>query len=103
MMMRFGRRALLLVLGRRASTAPGGTPHRLAERGDRGSGLLHQAICSVRCRLDELPGGVVRVPRPPTHLLGHHRATVKMAAHAFGKIRTTARAEVRAVTKELGG
>ena len=103
MMMRLGRRASLLVLGRRASTAPGGTPHRLAERGDRGSGLLHQAICSVRCLLDELPGGVVRVPRPPTHLLGHHRATVKMAAHAFGKIRTTARAEVRAVTKELGG
>jgi len=80
-----------------------GTPHRPAERGDRGFGLLHQAICSVRCLLDELPGGVVRVPRPPTHLLGHHRATVKMAAHAFGQIRTTARAEVRAVTKELGG
>ena len=32
------------VLGRRASAAQGGTPHRLAKRSDRGFGLAHQAV-----------------------------------------------------------
>jgi len=85
-----------------ASAAPGGTPHRLAERGDRGYGLAHPAVCSIRCLIDELPGGVARLPHSLTHLLGQHRATVEMAAHTLGQIRTTARAEVGAVTKKLG-
>ena len=85
-----------------ASAAPGGTPHRLAERGDRGYGLAHPAVCSIRCLIDELPGSDARLPHSLTHLLGQHRATVEMAAHTLGQIRTTARAEVGAVTKKLG-
>src|SRR5207247_4939547 len=80
-------------------------PHRLAQRGDRRFSLAHQAVCSIRCLtglLDELPGGVARLPRPLTHLLGQHRATVEMAAHTLGQIHTTARAEVGTVTKKLG-
>src|SRR5206468_10246129 len=80
-------------------------PHRLAQRGDRRFSLAHQAVCSIRCLtglLDELPGGVARLPRPLTHLLGQHRATGEMAAHTLGQIHTTARAEVGAVTKKLG-
>src|SRR5207245_9934592 len=84
------------------SAPPGGTPPRLAQRGERDFGLAHQAICCLTALLDELPSGVARVPRPPTHLLGQHRATVEVAAHALGQIRTTARAEVGAVTKEPG-
>jgi len=103
MMMRLGRRASLLVLGRRASTAPGGAPHRLAQRGERDFGLAHQAVRRLTGLLDELPGGIARLPRPPTHLLGQHRATVEMAAHSLSQIRTTMRAEVRAVTNEVGG
>ena len=68
--------------------APGRTPHRLAERGERGFG--HQAICLVHCPmalLDELRGSVARCSRPLTQLLGEHRATVEMAAHALGQVR----------------
>src|SRR5438128_2874952 len=86
------------------SATPGGTPHRLAQRCDRGYGLAHPAVCSIRYLiglLDELRSGVACVPRSVTHLLGQHRATVEMAAHTLGQIHTTARAEVDAVTKKL--
>src|SRR5438874_516086 len=90
----------------RARSAARGPAHCRAERGDCGLGLAHQAVCSIRFLmglLDELRGGVARVPRPLTHFLREHRATVEMAASTLGQILTTTRAEVRAATTEKVG